>query len=174
VLAQETAKAETTEQNSSSDSTWKIVNFAIFAAALGFALVKYAPGFFNTRTADIQKAIKDATGLKMDADFRYSEVDKKMANLAGEVNKLRDQSKAEMEREHQRLLAQTQDELDYIKKGTAAEVDALRLEAVSHVRRHAAQLAFGLAEQRLRDRFAAADQQDLMHDFVNLVERGKN
>ena len=109
--AQESTKSDTAEQESSSDSTWKIVNFAIFAAALGFALVKYAPGFFNARSADIEKAIKDATGLKMDADFRYSEVDRKMANLAGEVDKLRAQSKAEMDREHQRLLAQTKYEL---------------------------------------------------------------
>lgn len=172
--AQGPTEAQEAEQETFSHSTWKAINFAIFAVGLGYVLVKFAPGFFNARTADIQKAIQDATGLKMDADFRYSEVDRKMANLAGEVDKLRAQSKAEMDREHERLLAQTQDELEYIKQHTAAEVDALRLEGARHVRQHTAQLAFSLAEQRLRDRFAASDQQDLLHDFVNLVERGKN
>lgn len=174
MYAQQVTEAQEAEQETFSHSTWKAINFVIFAVGLGYVLVKYAPGFFNARSADIQKAIKDATGLKMDADFRYSEVDRKMANLAGEVDRLREQSKVEMNREHERILAQTKDELEYIKRNTAAEIDALRTEGAHYVRRHTAYLALDLAEKRLRDRFASADQQDLLHDFVNLVERGKN
>jgi F-type H+-transporting ATPase subunit b len=153
---------------------WKIVNFAIFAIGLGYALVKFAPRFFNARSADIQKAIREATGLKMNADLRYSEIDRKMANLAGEVDKLRAEANAEMEREHERLLREAAEEAERIRKNTAAEIDAWRAEGANQVRRHTAQLAFALAERRLRDRFSAGEPAEMLHDFANLVERGKN
>lgn len=153
---------------------WKIVNFAIFAAALGYALFKFAPRFFNARSADIQKAIKDATGLKLDADLRYSEIDKKMANLAGEVARLRAEANAGMEREHERLNRQLKEELAHIQGTVAAEIDALRAEGVRQVRRHTTALALDLAERRLRDRFSAGEPEDTFRDFVDLVERGKN
>jgi F-type H+-transporting ATPase subunit b len=156
------------------DFIWKILNFAIFAGGIGYVMVKFAPAFFNTRSADIQKAIKDATGLKMNADLRYSEIDRKMANLSGEVGKLRAESQAEMQREHERLRAQTQEEIAYIQKSALSQIDALRGEGAVTLRLHATQQALAAAEARLRERFASADQKDLFSDFVRLVERGRN
>ena len=153
---------------------WKIINFAIFAIGLGFAIVKTAPAFFNARSADIQKAIKDATGLKLNADLRYSEVDRKMANLASEVDKLRAEGKLEMKREHERMLNETEQEIEHIRKNVVAETEALRLDGVFKVRQHTTHLALDLAERRLRDRFSGAGSDDLLQDFVNLVDRGKN
>ena len=153
---------------------WKIVNFAIFAGGMGYLIVKFAPAFFNARSADIQKAIQEATGLKMDADLRYSEIDRKMANLSGEVAKLRAESQAEMEREHARVRAQTKEEIAYIDRSTGAEIEALRADAAVQLRIYATQQALAHAEGRLRERFASSDQKDLVDDFVRLVERGTN
>ena len=153
---------------------WSLINFAIFAVLFGWALMKLGPGFFNARSADIQKAIKDATGLKIEADFRYSEIDKRMANLPAEVEKLRAEARSNMQRVHEHLLAETREEEERIRRSTAAEIDALRDEGMQQVRLTAAQRAFGLAEKRLVERFAASDSEDMLHDFANLVERGKN
>jgi F-type H+-transporting ATPase subunit b len=153
---------------------WGALNFLIFAVALGYALVKLGPAFFNARSADIQKAIKDATGLKIDADFRYSEIDKRMANLPGEVEKLKADARANMDKVHERLLRETREEEERIKASTAAEIEALRGEGIQQVRLTAAQRAFGLAEKRLTERFTSSDSDDLLHDFTELVERGKN
>jgi F-type H+-transporting ATPase subunit b len=153
---------------------WSLVNFAIFAVGLGYALVKLGPRFFNARSADIQKAIQDATGLKIEADFRYSEIDKRMANLPGEVERLKAEARTNMERVHERLLRETREEEERIHASTAAEIDALRGEGIHQVRVTAAQRAFGLAEKRLTERFASGDLGDALHDFAELVERGKN
>ncbi len=153
---------------------WKLINTAIFVALLAWFLAKNAPKFFNARSADIQKAIKDATGLKIDADFRYSEIDRKMATLSDEVNKLREQAKVEMEREHQRIRQQTEAERKHIDRNAANEIEALRNEAARRVQQHTALIALGLAERRLQDRFAQGEPDNLVHDFVELVERGKN
>ncbi len=110
----------------------------------------------------------------MNADLRYSEIDRKMANLSSEVGKLRAEAQAEMEREHARMNAQTREEIAYIQRSTAAEIEALRGEGAEKLRLHATHQALALAEARLRARFATADQQDLFKDFVQLVERGNN
>lgn len=153
---------------------WKIINFALFLIGLGYLIAKFAPRFFNARSADIQKAIQDATGLRIEAEFRYSEIDRKMATLPDQIKRLRDQSAAEMERAHQRLLQETESEINHIRRNTEAEIEALRKEAADRVRRHTAQLALTAAERRLQDRFRTQDSAPFIDDFIRLVERGKN
>jgi F0F1-type ATP synthase membrane subunit b/b' len=157
-------------------SIYKIINTAIFAAGLGYLIYKYAPQFFNARSADIQKAIKDATGLKIEAEFRSSEIDRKMATLADEVKSMREQSNAAMEREHDRLRRDTQDERRRIAEHVEAELQALREESEHRIRRSTANLALTRAEEQLRSQVGAgsSSEQDLLQDFVRLVESGRN
>jgi F-type H+-transporting ATPase subunit b len=153
---------------------WKITNTILFAIGLGFLIAKYAPAFFNARSADIQKAIKDATGLKMDADLRYSEIDRKMATLAEEIARIRDQARIDMEREHARVRQETEQGIHRIQQNVAAEIEAFRQEGMRKVRQQTAQTALTVAEQQLRNRLAATTPDDLIHEFVALVERGNN
>ncbi|MGC2657087.1 MAG: ATP synthase F0 subunit B [Bryobacteraceae bacterium] len=157
-------------------SIYKIINTAIFAAGLGYLIYKYAPRFFNARSADIQKAIKDATGLKIEAEFRSSEIDRKMATLADEVKSMREQSNAAMEREHDRLRRDTQDERRRMAEHVEAELQALRAESEHRIRRNTANLALQRAEEQLRSQVGAgsSSEQDLLQDFVRLVESGRN
>jgi F0F1-type ATP synthase membrane subunit b/b' len=148
---------------------WKVINSGIFFLLVGFALVKFAPKFFQARSLDIQKAIKDATGLKIEADFRYSEIDRRMANLPDEVKRLKAEAAAEMEREHQRLQRDTAEEIQHIKQNVATEVDFLRAEGALQVKQHTAQLALALAERRLQSYFAQNDIQNGVPEFVALV-----
>jgi F0F1-type ATP synthase membrane subunit b/b' len=170
------AQVPTPQETAAMDvvTRWKIANTLIFAIGLGYLIAKYAPAFFNARSSEIQKAIQDATGLKIEAEFRSSEIDRKMAGLAEEVKKLRQQYALEMEREHERFRHETDEELQHIQRNIAAEIEALRLEGARRVQQHTAQLALALAEHRLQDRAAREPQDDLVQDFVHLVERGRN
>ena len=159
------------EQNA--EMRWHIINTAIFAAGLGFAIWKLAPAFFNARSADIQRAIREATGLKMQADLRYSEIDRKMATLPDEVRRMREQARMEMEREHERRRQETADELEHINKSVTAEIQAFRSEATYHIRQQTAQLALRLAERRLRDSALSSSNDQSFQDLIHLVERGK-
>lgn len=170
--AQETAAQETGILDAV--TKWKIINTAIFVAGLAWLLWKYAPGFFNARSADIQKAIKDATGLKLEADFRYSEVDRKMATLGEEVKRMREEAARELEHEHNRLQHETQLEIDHIHRNVAAETEAFRQVGIQRVRRRTAQLALESAERQLQERFRSGEPEDLLSDFTRLVEQGKN
>ena len=163
---QETAAMDTV-------TLWKIANTLIFAAGLAYLIAKYAPAFFNARSSDIQKAIQDATGLKIEAEFRSSEIDRKMAGLAEEVKKLREQYASELQREHDRFRHETGAEIEHIQHNVAAEIEALRLEAMHRVRQHTGRLALEVAEHRLQERAGLDVQDNLVPEFVQLVERGR-
>lgn len=168
--AVETASQRVAQEDEASNvMKWKLINSAIFALLLGFAAVKYGPKFFNARSLDIQKAIKDASGLKIEADFRYSAIDKKMANLSGEVGRMKAEAAAEMDREHNRVLEETRDEIEHIGRHADVEIESLREDGALAVKRHTAQLALGLAEHRLQAHYAQNDEQNNVGEFVSLV-----
>jgi F-type H+-transporting ATPase subunit b len=153
---------------------WKIINTAIFALGVGWFLWKYAPAFFNARSADIQKAIKDATGLKIEADFRYSEIDRKIASLADEVKKMREEARAEIEREHERFRREAQTQIEHIHHNVVAEIEAFRQKGIHQLRQRTVQTAMQLAERQLQQRFQSGEPDDLLQNFIHLVEQGKN
>lgn len=174
--AQESQSQQQTDETAALDRVgkWKIINTAIFVAGMAWLIAKYAPSFFNARSSEIQKAIQDATGLKIQADFRYSEIDKKMANLAGEINKIRAEADLEMEREHKRIQHQTELEVERIHHSAPNEIEALRQEAAENLQLQTARLALDLAEQRLQQRFAAGDPGNPVDNLLKLIEGRKN
>lgn len=152
--------------------TLKWVNFGILAIGLGYLLRKSVPAFFSARTDQIQKAIKDATGLKLDADFRASEVDRKLATLGVEVDKLRAESQVEMAAEHERLRKETELAVSRIMQHVTQEVASLRQNSAKELRRHVADLATSIASSRLRDHLTADEQSQLVRSFADGVRGG--
>ncbi len=179
LTAQQPASHETASQQvaqedeQSSIERWKLINTALFAIVLGFGIYKVAPKFFQARGLEIQKAIKDATGLKIEADFRYSQIDKKMANLQAEVARMKAEANAEMERERQRFQDETAEEMAHMARNADYEIESLRTEGTRQVKRHTAHLALARAEQRLQAHFAASFDQNNVNEFIGLVE-GRN
>lgn len=168
------ASQESGGEQEDADFKWHLINTGIFALGLGWAIWKFAPGFFNARSADIQKAIQEATGLKLQADLRYSEIDRKMALLPEEVNKLKEEARIAMDREYTRRKEDTARDLRHIQDTSAAEIEAIRLESIRQLRQRTAQLALQRAERRLAERSPDSSNDELMQDFLHLVERGKN
>lgn len=174
--AQEPQSQGQTDETAALDRVgkWKIINTALFVAGMAWLVAKYAPSFFNARSSDIQKAIQDATGLKIQADFRYSEIDKKMANLAGEISKIRAEADIEMEREHKRIRHQTELEVERIHQSAPNEIEALRQEAADNLQLQTARMALDMAEQRLQQRFAGGDPDNPVDNLLRLIEGRKN
>ncbi len=171
VSAQSASGKEAAQEES--EFSWHLVNSIIFAAVLGYGIWKYAPAFFNARSEDIQRAIKDATGLKLQADFRHSEIDRKMATLPDEIRRMREVSRLAMDREHQRRRDETARELQHIQDSLKAEISAAEEDAARQIRRQTAALAIESAERRLRERGPGGTGKDVVGDFIRLVERGQ-
>jgi F0F1-type ATP synthase membrane subunit b/b' len=159
------ARAEATEGHSL--LIWKWINFWIMMAGLGYLAAKKGPAFFNARSRDIQKAIEDATGLKVQAEFRSSEIDRRMAALSSEIAQLKDSARADMEKEAARIEEETAAALSRIHEQATREIQSMHHQAERAVREHAVNIAFDLALVHLRENPEQANQDELVSAFTS-------
>ena len=167
------AHAQNPEEYSAIDKVTplKWANTLIFLAGLGWLIYRYGPAFFDARSADIQKAIEEATGLKLQGDFRRSEADRKMATLPAEIAKIQQQHDEALAREYERVQQDTRSEAQRIHANVTSEIAALRKEEARRIRQRTAASAVDLAERRLRERAASEGGND-PHDFLHVVQTG--
>jgi F-type H+-transporting ATPase subunit b len=154
------------EGQSSSNQMWKWANFLVLAGALGYMIGKNAPSFFAARSQQIGKDMAEARKEREAAEQRAAEVDRRLANLEVEIASLRDHGHQEAEAEAQRMAQHTAAEIVRIQVRAEQEIVSAGKAARLELKRHAAELAIGLAEQKIRARLTPETQDALVRGFV--------
>jgi len=150
---------------------WKWANFGILAVGLGYLMAKFLPGVFTSRTTEIQKGISESQQMKQDAEKRSAEMDARLNSLGADIEKFRTQSAAEMQQEGERIGRETAAQIKKIEQQAAVELESVGKTARRQLKEYAAELALGLAEERLRSRIDGAAESALVDDFVRDLER---
>jgi F-type H+-transporting ATPase subunit b len=146
---------------------WKWANFLLLAGALGYMIGKNAPAFFAARSEQIGKDMADARKEREAAEERAAEVDRRLANLEAEIASLRAHAQEEAEAETQRLAQHTAAEIARIQARAEQEIVSAGKVARLELKRHAAELAIGLADQKIRARLTPETQDALVRGFVH-------
>ena len=174
LVAQEPAEhkaGETAEKSGEVSPIWKWANFAILAVGLGYLMAKNLPGLFSARTKEIQSGISEAQQMKQDAEKRSAEMDARLNSLGADIEKFRTQSAAEMQQEGDRISRETAAQVKKIEQQAAVEIESVGKTARRQLKEYAAELALGLAEERLRSRIDGAAESTLVDDFMRDLER---
>jgi F-type H+-transporting ATPase subunit b len=171
VFAQEAAEHKTGEPAGNPDEIWKWANFGILAVGLGYLMAKQLPPLFSSRSKEIQKGISESQQMKQDAERRAAEMDARLAALGADIEKFRVQSGAEMRQEGERISRDTAAQIKKIEEQAAVEIEAAGKTARRQLKEYAAELALGLAEERLRARMDSATGSALVDNFVRDLER---
>ena len=175
LVAQEPSehKAGESAEHSSGEVSpiWKWANFAILAIGLGYLMGKNLPGVFSSRTKDIQQGITEAQQMKQDAEKRSAEMDARLNSLGSDIEKFRTQSAAEMQQEGDRISRETAAQIKKIEQQATVEIESVGKTARRQLKEYAAELALGLAEERLRTQINGAEESKLVDDFVKDLER---
>lgn len=150
---------------------WKWVNFALLAGGLGYLVGKNAGPFFAARSRNLREDLANAEEMWKAAEARAGDVDRKVANLESEIAAFRAESRLEAENETKRMRLQTAAEIARIKEHAEQEIAAAGKAARLELKRYAAQLAIGLAEQKVRGRITPDTQDALVRGFVRDIER---
>lgn len=171
----EAEKHAAAEQHGSAQSqpdltNWKWANFALLAGALGFLIAKNAGPFFASRSQEIRKGIDEAKQLRADAEARAAAIDARLANLGVEIESIKRAASAEAEAESERVLRQTERDIAKVRAHAEQEITAALKAAQADLRRHSAQLALELAQQKVRARITPADQDSLVKSFVSGIK----
>ena len=148
---------------------WKWPNFLMLAGLLGYLIKKHGGPLLTARSQGIKESLEAGEKAKVEAEARAAAVQARIANLDREISELRTNSKAELEREADRIRRDAENELHRIEQHTAAEIVAIGKQAQNEVRQYAAKLALDLAEQKIRGRMTPDAQATLLHNFSNDV-----
>lgn len=131
---------------------FKWINFAILAGIIGYFAYKKGGAFFAGRTAMIRRDLEESARMKQEAEARYAEVERRLAALATEVEALRAQARAESASESDRVREETSRQMAKLRAQAEQEIVAAGNAARQQLRAYAAELAIGLAEQKIRTR----------------------
>jgi len=150
---------------------WKWVNFAILIAGLGYLIAKTAPAYFKNRSDEIQRALTEALREIKDAEARAADLELRLAGIQTEVENLRQQARAEVAAEGERIRVETERHLKKIQEQAGQEIALMARGARDDLRKYSAELALDLAEQRIRSRITESTQEALVDGFVNDLHR---
>ncbi len=157
---------EKKEEKSEPSAALKWANFALLAVGLGYLIGKNVPALYRKRTDEIQKDITEAQAIKKDAETRAAAVDARVRALGVEMEKLRTQSKAEMQQEAERIRQETAQQIARLDAQAAQEIEAAGKLARRDLKEYAAKLALELAEQRIRTSATPATESGMVDAFV--------
>jgi F-type H+-transporting ATPase subunit b len=145
---------------------WKWANFVVLAGGLGYLIGKKGGPFFAARSTKIRQDIIDAGEARKQAEARAAEVDRRLASLEAEIAALRAESGKEEESETGRFGQHTAAEIAKTQAHAEEEIAAAGKAARLELKRYCAELAVGLAEQKIRARMTPDTQDALVRGFV--------
>jgi len=145
---------------------WKWINFLMLAGGLGYLIGKNAGPFYANRSASISKDMEESLRQRKEAEVRVAEVERRLASLESAIAALRSESNLELKASAERTARQTAEEIAKVQAHAAREIASAGKHARAELKRYSAELAVGLAEQKVRARMTPGTQDALVESFV--------
>jgi F-type H+-transporting ATPase subunit b len=144
----------------------RLVNFGVLAGALVYLLRSPLAGYLADRGAQIRGDLVNAAEMKQAAAAQIDEIDRKMKALPGELEALRHQGVEEIAAEEARIQAAAAAERDRLLEQARREIDLQVKVAERELVSHAADLAVGVATERIKKSITDEDQHRLVDRYV--------
>jgi F-type H+-transporting ATPase subunit b len=145
---------------------WGWINFILLAGGLGYLIKKHGGPYFAQRSEQIRKGMVDAERARAEADAKVAEVDRRLANLAAEIESLRREAHEEGRAAAHRIRLEAAAEMAKIQTRTVEEIVAAGKAARLDLRRYSAGLALSLAQTKIAARLSPQVQDSLVNGFV--------
>jgi F-type H+-transporting ATPase subunit b len=145
----------------------RLANFAILVGALVYLLRSPLAGYLAGRGAQIRGDLVNAAEMKQAAAAQIAEIDRKMKALPGELEALRAQGVQEIAAEESRIQAAAAAESDRLLEQARREIELQVKVAERELVSHAADLAVGVATERIKQTITDEDRQRLVDRYVD-------
>jgi F-type H+-transporting ATPase subunit b len=148
----------------------RLVNFGLLAGLLVYYLRAPIVAYLHTRGTQIRAELVSAAEMRRGAEQELAEIDRRLAALPRELEALRARGAAEAVAEEARIRAQAEHERQRLLEQTRREIDLQLRVARRDLTRLAAELATGVAAERLRRSITAEDQMRLIDRYMAQVQ----
>jgi F-type H+-transporting ATPase subunit b len=150
---------------------YPIVNLVLLIAVLVYFGRKPILEFFDQRRLQIQDELRKAEALKKEAEERYANWQRKLAELDRELEGIRAASRERAESERTQILADANATAARIRSDATAAIDQELRRARAVLHEEAADLAVELAGSLLAEQVTDADRERLVTEFIERIER---
>lgn len=151
------------------DFLYRVFNFAITFGLLAFFLIKPIRLGLSGRREGIEKTLRQAEDARKEAEAKFAEYDSKLARAAGEIEEIYVEIRREGELERQKILANAQEMATKIRQEAERTAANEIAKAKAELRQEAAQMAVRIAEDILRQKVTAQDQDRLVNEYMQKV-----
>lgn len=124
----------------------------------------------QNRRAEIRNALEQAAKAKQDSERLKEEWEQRLANLAGEIDTLRQQAHREIAAEREQILAAAKQLADVIRKDAQKAAEQEVRSAEARLREEVAAQALAIAHRLAPQRLTRADQERFVGDFIQQVQ----
>src|SRR5581483_4938752 len=162
----EAGQAETEESHPITDMIARLVNFGILAGSLWWLLKSPIGQYLDDRSRQIRSDLVNAAETKQAAAAQIEEIDRKMKALPGELEALRAQGAQEIAAEEERIRTAAAAERERLLEQAKREIDLQARVAERELVAHAADLAVGVASERIKKNITDEDQKRLVDRYV--------
>lgn len=152
------------------DMIARLVNFSILAGTLVYLLRAPFRTYLADRGTQIRRDLVNAAEMKQQAAAQIEEIDRKMNALPGELEALRAQGAQEIAAEEARIEAAAAAERERLLDQARREIDQHVKIAERELVSHAADLAVGVASERIKKNITDEDQKRLVDRYVQQLK----
>ena len=145
------------------------VNFAILVGALVYFLKKPISSFLKERSEQLRASIEGAARAREEAAAKLSDIERRMARLPDEIAGLNRKMEAESEEEARRIREAAQVEIERVRAQAQVAAEQEVKKARQELRKEAAGLAIGAAEEIVKKAITAEDQERLARESVEKI-----
>ena len=161
-----------TEQHG--ESIWatigRLFNFAVLVGGLIYVLRSPLAQYLANRSQQIRGGLESARETSATATSQLAEIDRRLQTLPAELDALRKRGVEEIAAEEQRIQAKAEAERKRLVEEMQRDVDVRVRVARKALAEHAADLAVGLAAERVRQTITDADQARLIDRYASQVK----
>ena len=166
-----------TAEGEHGESIWgfvgKLFNFAILAGTLIYLFRAPIAGYLDRRGGQIRSDLEAARGMEATAAQQIAEITARLQQLPSEIEALRARGSQEIAAEEARIQAEAEAERDRLLEQTRREIDLQLRVAKRDLVNHAADLAVGVARERIKGQITDADQAALVDRYLSKVNAGE-
>ncbi len=155
------------------DFAYRTIAFVILVAILTKLLRKPIAGFLNSRREEIQRLLDELETKTADARKKSIDIQARISSAEEESRKIVDELIAEGEVERKKIIEAAHRQADYIKQQARIAIQQEIQAARDSLKDEVADLSVSAAEEVLRNKMLAEDQERLIREFNTMVVEAK-
>ncbi len=146
------------------------INVALFIGAIVYLTRNMVPDALKNRAGRIEKELDESNRLRREAQARYDELEARLNRFESEFEEMRAEAARASEREVAMIDDRAVQEAAAIRASAEKSIRDEVTAARTALHKQAVELALQVAEEQLRGRISAADQDRMAQDLLGTVK----